>query len=90
MQSTRGGVEPARALVAEASARFLPLALGAPEIPLVHTVHFAALLVIGARPPTRAAGRATTATTRALCKTHVLLKKINLLWISLYHTHWLN
>lgn len=45
----------ARALVAEARASLLPLALGAPEVAVLHAVHLAALLVVGARPAARAA-----------------------------------
>lgn len=42
-------------LVAEARAGLLPLALGAPQLAVFHAVHLAALLVVGARAPPRAA-----------------------------------
>lgn len=67
---TRSGVRPARALVPEARARLLPLALGAPEVALVHAVHLAALLVVGARPPAGAARRPARRR-----QTHVLLQQ---------------
>lgn len=42
-------------LIAEASARLLPLALSAPLLPVLHAVHLAALFGLAARPPDRAA-----------------------------------
>lgn len=60
----------ARALVAEARAGLLPLALGAPQLALVHAVHLAALLVVGARSP---AGTARGTASRG--QPHVFLHK---------------
>ena len=37
--------------LAEPRARLLPLALGAPQLPVLHAVHLAALLGVAARPP---------------------------------------
>lgn len=58
---THVGSAHAHALVAEARAGLLPLALGAPKVTLVHAVNLAALLVVGARPPARAARGAVRA-----------------------------
>ena len=41
----------------EASAGLLPLALRAPQLPVLHSVHLAALLGLAARPPYRRLGR---------------------------------
>lgn len=57
------------ALFVEASAGFFPLALRAPEVPLVHAVDFAALLVVGPRPAARASRRPAHRR-----ETHVLLE----------------
>lgn len=70
-QDTRGGKQAAaHALIPEARACLLPLALGAPELALVHAVHFPALLIIRAWSPPWAARRP------ASCRqSHVLLWK---------------
>lgn len=72
VHETRGsaGVRAAQALVAEARARLLPLALCAPKLALLHAVDLPALFVVGARPPARAARRP------ARCrKPHVFLEQ---------------
>lgn len=66
----------AAALVAEAAARLLPLALSAPHVAVLHAVHLAALLVVGARAPARRAGGSAPAAAAAAahaCQPHVLL-----------------
>ena len=42
----------------EPGAGLLPLALGAPELPVLHSVDFSAFLGVAPRPPQRRLGRA--------------------------------
>ena len=42
----------------ESCARFLPLALGAPELPVLHSINFSAFLGVTPGPPQRRLGGA--------------------------------
>ena len=44
--------------LSESGAGLLPLALGAPELPMLHSVDFSAFLGVAPRPPQRRLGRA--------------------------------
>ena len=46
------------ALLLEPHAGLLPLALGAPQLPMLHSVDFSAFLGVTPRPPQRRLGRA--------------------------------